>query len=157
VLGALLPDADDGREPGAVRGYCLGANVGICLVVIGAAFRMADDDSHGAGILEHFGGDIAGMSASGLGVTILAADQKFRVLGRPDALRDQGGRRTDHQVGGNTVHAGNDFRKLGQRGGKAVHLPVARHQRAYWGWRHLIVPFRVRLSDPLERRQSGPG
>ena len=44
--------------------------------MIGAPLGMADNDGAGAGIRQHFGRDIAGMGAGGLGVAILRADRK---------------------------------------------------------------------------------
>ena len=62
-------------KPGAARGHRLGAHLGVGFMMVGAPLGMADDHRHGAGILEHFGGDIAGMGAGRLGMAILPADR----------------------------------------------------------------------------------
>ena len=73
---------------------------GIALAMVGAPLGMADDDGAGAGIGQHFGGNIAGMGAGGLGMAILRrrprAFDAARLVGES---RDQGRRRADQQIG----------------------------------------------------------
>ena len=71
-----LADADDGGEPGAPGRFRLLPHQRVALAVIGAPLGMADNDGAGAGIRQHFGRNIAGMGARGLGVTILRADRE---------------------------------------------------------------------------------
>ena len=74
ALGLALAEADDGHESGAMGRRRLGAYHCVVLAVIGAAFRMADDDIAAAGIGQHLGADIAGVGAARLGMAILAAE-----------------------------------------------------------------------------------
>ena len=50
ALGLGLAEADDGRQPGGLRGLRLGADQLVGLGVVGAAFGMADDDIAAAGV-----------------------------------------------------------------------------------------------------------
>ena len=65
----------------------------VALAVVGAALGMADDDESRAGVLELFGGNVAGMGAGRLGVAILAADGDSPGGGRAPrpAIRVAGG------------------------------------------------------------------
>src|SRR5262245_29443765 len=68
-----LADADDRSEPGPAGRLGLGADDVIGLAMPGAALRMADDHRRASGVLEHFGGNIAGEGAGGRGMTVLAS------------------------------------------------------------------------------------
>ena len=77
---------------------------------------MADDDGHGAGVLEHFGGDVAGVGTGRQRVAVLAADRDTRSGGNGGKVRDQRRRRTHHQLGlGQPLRAGNDFLQFADR------------------------------------------
>ena len=98
--------------------------------MIGTALGMADDDAGCAGILQHFGGEIAGMRAGRIWVTILRADRDGpapRLLGK---ARDQRGRRADQQVGlaGERAGARKHGLEFGHGGLQPVHFPVAGDQ-----------------------------
>ena len=69
-------DADDGGQAGAPGRFGLLPNQRVALAVIGAPLGMADNDGAGAGIRQHFGRNIAGMGAGGLGMAILRADRE---------------------------------------------------------------------------------
>jgi hypothetical protein len=99
--------------------------------MIGPSLGMADDDGAGAGIGQHFGGEITGMGARGLGMAILGADRDFRALRPLRKASDQARRRADQEIGLGR-HAGCSFAhriKLGLGGLEAVHFPVACDQR----------------------------
>src|SRR5215510_4028939 len=81
AFAAGLPDADNGREPGTAGGQRLLAHVGIGLPVVAAPLGVPDDGGGRAGVLEHFGRQVAGECAPGLGVAVLAADQNRAPLG----------------------------------------------------------------------------
>ncbi len=131
ALGARLADTDDGKEAGAPRRKRLGAHHGVGLAVIVAAFGMADDDGAGAGILEHFGGNIAGIGAGRFGMAVLAADGDARAARQRRKARQQRRRRTYHKVGvGQAAGAGDDGLKLAGASRKPVHLPIASDQRS---------------------------
>jgi hypothetical protein len=98
--------------------------------MVGAPLGMADNNRDGAGIGQHFGGDIARMRASRLGVTILAANGDLRAAHCLGKTGYQGRRRTNHQVGCNAGRAVDNAGQFAGSGGKPVHLPVARDQRA---------------------------
>lgn len=112
-------------------------------MMVGAAFGMADDDGRGTGIGQHFGRNVAGVGAGRLGVAILAADGNRRAARSLGEASDQGGRRTDHEVG--LAREGrcpcDNSAEFGDRGRQAVHLPVARDQRAQSVHRHSMVSF----------------
>ena len=92
---------------------------------------MADDDGTGAGIFEHFGGNIAGIGAGRFGMAVLAADGDARAVRQRRKARHQGGRRANHKVGiGQAAGAGDDCLELAGRGHKPVHFPIACNQRA---------------------------
>ena len=61
ILG--LADADDRDQAGAPGRLRLGVHGGIRLAVINAALRVADDHGARAGVLQHFGRDVARESA----------------------------------------------------------------------------------------------
>src|SRR5580704_6843517 len=149
AFGARLADTDDGEEAGAARRQRLGAHHGIGLAVIVPALGMADDDGAGAGIFEHFGGDIARIGAGRLGVAVLAADGDARTARRLGKARHQRSRRTYYKVGtGQTAGAGDDRLKLAGRGRKPVHFPIASDQRTA---RHHFGPKILRLDhDPIQ-------
>ena len=120
-----------------MRGQHLGAHQRIALVMVGAPLGMTDDDGAGAGIGQLLGRDIAGMGAGGLRVAILRADRHRRAARGGGELGEQGRRRAHHQVALAGGAAGDDLGELGLGGGKPVHLPIARHQRAGCGTGHL--------------------
>src|SRR5450830_1146755 len=74
ALGALFADANNREQTRAACGHGLGAHLGVGFMMVGAAFGMPDNHRHGTGVLEHFGGDIAGMGAGRLRMAILPAD-----------------------------------------------------------------------------------
>ena len=117
ALGARLADTDDGKEAGAPRRKRLGAHHGIGFAVVVAAFGMADDDGTGAGIFEHFGGNIAGIGAGRFGMAVLAADGDARALRQRRKARHQRGWRAYYKVG------------IGQAAGAGDDLPRARRPR----------------------------
>jgi hypothetical protein len=90
---AGLADADDGGEPGAPGGFHLLPDQRVALAMIGAPLGMADDDRAGAGIRQHFGGDIAGMGAGVLGWQSWAPTASFepRALSAKAAISVAGG------------------------------------------------------------------
>jgi hypothetical protein len=92
---------------------------------------MPDDDGAGAGVFQHFGRQVAGEGAGRLGVAVLAADADRTALRRRGELGNQRCRRAYHEVDrGEAARAGDDLAQLHRRPRKAIHLPVARHQRA---------------------------
>ena len=73
-LTQALAHADDGLQAGLQGGLDLLVDGEVGLVVVLAALGVADDDVLGAHVLEHLGGDLAGIGAGGLVVAGLAAD-----------------------------------------------------------------------------------
>ena len=73
-------EADDGDEPGAVRGRRLRAHQRVAFAVVGAALGVADDDVPAAGVGEHFGAHVAGVRARLGGVAVLTAESDDAVL-----------------------------------------------------------------------------
>jgi hypothetical protein len=102
---------------------------------------VADDHGGRAGIAQHLGGKVAGEGTGRLGVAVLGTDCQ------PGPRRDrrepgnQGRGRTDHQVDlGETGGPMRHLAKLGDRGSKAVHLPVPGYQRPALRRRHAVSP-----------------
>ena len=135
---ALLPglaDADDGDQAGAMGGHGLGADVRVRLAVVLPALGMADEHVGRAGIGQHLGRDVAGEGAGFLGVAILAADGDPGADGACRAKARSGsraGRRPDRPwpcSAGRVARPGSPSRTFAEAL-QAVHLPVARHQRA---------------------------
>ena len=98
---ALRPRFADANDRHQSRTPChlrLRMHLGVSLMVIPPTFGVADDDRRCAGILQHFGGNVARIGARSQGMTILAADQNRRAAcGRGEA-RDQRRGRTHHQL-----------------------------------------------------------
>src|SRR5581483_10908653 len=143
-LACGLADAHDGGEPGPVGGARLRFHVAVALGVVGAPLRVADDHSRGAGVLQHLRRDVASVGAARRRMAILPAHLQARADRLPRERRDQRRRRADHRL-----HAGGETRlcqpiahapRLGERRGKAVHLPVARDQRPDIGARSCHDP-----------------
>ena len=145
-----LADADDGDEPGAPRGFRLGAHDGVGLAVVGAALGMADDDMRGAGVLQHLGRDVAGMRAAFLGVAVLAAglDRRAATGSRRPASSSVAGTQISASVSASRplMKPWPIGAQLVERGAGAVHLPVAGDQRAD-SWRHRRVSFAATAVD----------
>ncbi len=116
------------RAPGGLR---LLPHQAVALAVIGTPLRMADNDGACAGIRQHFGRDIAGMGARGLGMTILPPDRQAL---RARQFRCKSGNqrcgRTHQQIGlpGDLGGPREHGLELGHRGAQAVHFPVAGDQ-----------------------------
>jgi hypothetical protein len=131
AFGTRLADTDDGKEAGTPRRKRFASHHGIGLAVIASALGMADDDGSGAGIFEHFGGNIARIGAGRFGVAVLAADGDARTARQRRKARYQRGRRAYDKVGvGQAADASHDGLKLAGRGHKPVHFPIACNQRA---------------------------
>ena len=151
-MGRGFAHADDCDEAGAMCRQTLGADNGVILAVIGAAFGMPDDHRTGARIFQHFSGNIAGMGAVGLRVAVLAADTDARPANCARKPSDQRRRWADQDIG--LVRPRRDALRhgfgLGQRRRHAVHLPVSGHQRPDFGCRHVpssplpMAPFLLR-------------
>ncbi len=77
-LGAILADTHDRDDAGAARGFGLGLHLRIGLAVVSPPLGMTDNDGHSAGILEHFGRDVAGIGARSERVAVLATDFNAR-------------------------------------------------------------------------------
>src|ERR1700685_2830950 len=124
ALGARFADADDGKQARAPRRQRLGAHHGIGLAVIMPTLGMADDDGTGAGVLEHFGGNIAGIGAGRFGMAVLAADGGARAA--PRKPRTRWGERTYKKVGiGRAARAGDDPPHPPGKSRKPVHFPIS--------------------------------
>ncbi len=142
ALLARLADADDrgqARLDGRLR---LGAHRFVGLVVMGAAFGMADDHILAARVLQHRGGDVARKSPARLGVAILRAE--------PDRAPGEFCRRGNEQSRGRTDQKFGRARRalfrpathqndLLERGEEAIHLPVSGHEGPH-ARRHLKEP-----------------
>ena len=103
------------------------------LGVVGAALGMTQNDMAGTGIPQHGGGNIAGMRARSIGVTILAPDQQ----GGGGGSRHAG----DQRCGGPEQHhadrvgvGGKQGGNFGQMGRPSVLFPIAGGEFA------LVVP-----------------
>ena len=94
ALGLGLADADDGEEAGPPGRGGLARDERVVSPWSAAALGMADDHRDRAGVRQHLGGDVAGMGAGGLRVTVLAAEREA-AAGEPG---DQRGRRADQHV-----------------------------------------------------------
>ncbi len=127
TLLQALAHADDGVQAGLQGGVDLLVDGEVGLVVVLTALRVADDDVLHAQLLEHLGGNLAGVGAVGLIVAVLSADGDAAVLEQTHS-------------GGNVHvgHAENDLAPLGLAqlgldvlgeglglGQGLVHLPVA--------------------------------
>ena len=75
TLGALFADTDNGGQPRAPGRLRFRPHLRIGLVMVGAPFGMADDDRARSGIGQHLRGNVAGVGARRLGVTVLSADR----------------------------------------------------------------------------------
>jgi hypothetical protein len=99
------------------------------------------------GIFEHFGGNIAGEGAGGLGMAVLRPDGDRGATRERRKARDQGCGRADQKVGGRRElpRPGDDSPKLAGGLLQAVHFPVACNEgRVRHGW-----------SGPSVRQASG--
>ena len=100
--------------------------------MVGATLGMADDDGGRACIHQHFGGDIAGIGAGGLGMAILGPHRDLLAACLLCKGCDQGCRRANQQICFashlcRTIEHGVEF---GSRALQAVHFPVAGDQGA---------------------------
>ena len=99
AFAARFPDANDGDKTGTMRALCLSPDLRTRLAVVHPPLRMAEDDSCGARLLQHFRRDITGMGSRRRGVTVLAGQHQ---PASPDGRRQrryQRCRRGDHNVG----------------------------------------------------------
>ncbi len=132
ALGAAFTDADDGdqaRSPGRQR---LAANLGVGFMMVKAALRVPHDDRTGAGILEHFGGQVARKGARRLAMAVLRPDCDPAAAGERRKARDQGRGRANQNVAPPEIaRTGNDLLQLGRRPLQAVHLPIAGYERGH--------------------------
>ena len=122
-----LAHTDDGDQPSGQGGMDLLVDGEIGLVVILAALRVADDHILGPRLLDHGGGDLAGVSAVVQLVAGLSADGDMAVLEQADSGLDVGGGDAQHHAAPLALgHDGLDL--LGESlglGQGVVHLPVA--------------------------------
>src|SRR5262245_51801738 len=143
-----LADADDGGEPRPVGRLGLGADDGIGLAMPGATLRMAEDHRRAPGVLQHFGGNIAGEGARGRGMTILPSHRDPGAAEKLHNRPDEGGGRTHHDVAAEAhalQHIGKQPNLLELRG-EPVHFPVSGHQGL--GSRHFRSFRHHQLSNP---------
>ena len=118
---------------------------------------MTDDDGDGAGIPEHFGRQIAGEGPGRLGVAILAADLDRLPCDGSRKTRKQGRRRAHHHIDPREgPRTANDFGNFGRRSGGAVHLPIARHDRAARPAGHVRFPAFSRIQLVSRAVESTP-
>jgi len=100
-------------------------------VVAGAPLRVAKDHIARPGILEHFGGNIAGEGAACLGMAILAANPDWCAFANRRNGHEQGRRGTN-----DNFRLSRAARGLANRGrfdeafAHAVHFPIARDEGA---------------------------
>ncbi len=80
TLLQALADADDGVQAGLQGGVDLLVDGEVGLVIVLTALGVADDDVLDARLLEHLGGDLAGVGAVGLIVAGLSTDGDVAVL-----------------------------------------------------------------------------
>ena len=73
---AVSPTQTMAASPARCAASALALTSRVALAMVGAALGMADDHGRGAGVLQHLGGDVAGVGAAGRGVAILAADRE---------------------------------------------------------------------------------
>jgi hypothetical protein len=126
-------DANDRREPRAQRRLGLGANDLIGFVVAAAALRMAKDHIARAGILEHFGGNIAGEGAVCLGMAILAAEPDWGAFANRRNGHEQGRRGTNDNFRLSRDARGDGLANRGRFAeafAQTVHLPITRDEGA---------------------------
>ena len=74
ALGTRFANTHDRYNAGATRGLRLCTHRRVGLAMKSPAFGMADNDCHGAGVFEHFGRNIPGISTRSQRVAVLAAD-----------------------------------------------------------------------------------
>ena len=120
-----LAAAHDGHQTGFQSGQNLGIDIGIGLAH-GAALGVADDDVLAAGIHQHVGCNLAGVSAGSIGVAVLSADADAGLTdGTNGSWNIHSGHTQSHvapaALGHNRLQLGHEL--LGLRGG-LVHLPV---------------------------------
>ena len=133
TLGSRFADANDRREPRAERRPGLGANDLIGFVVAGAALRVAKDYVARPGILEHFGGNIAGEGAACLGMAILAANPYLGAFANPRRGHEQGRRGTNDNLRLSRAARGHGLanrRRFDEAFAHTVHFPIARDEWA---------------------------
>ena len=113
-----------------VRRFGLGLDHRVAFAVIGPPFAVADDNEAGAGVLDHRGGNVAGVRAALGSMAILRtdADQAGFLARRVD----QGERRRQghldlHQALGGAI----DGARFRQHRTGPVHLPVADNIRTF--------------------------
>lgn len=139
ALLARLAHADDRRQSRRDRGPGLGLDHLVGFTVVRAPFRMTDDDVARADVGQHRRREVAGMRAVGGGMAVLPADLDGRADGRDGKDIGQRRRRADEEVDlaaqAGVVTLENRAEGLGG-GSRAVHLPVARHERARSFRRH---------------------
>jgi len=127
-----LADADDRQKPRAARGFRLRRHDGVGLTMMLAAFRMSDNDSGGAGTLQHFGADVAGERAGNFRAAVFAADGDPAASGlhRP---RDQRRGQTDQNVSRwrHSLHGGGNCLDFVELRRHPVHLPVSGNQKPH--------------------------
>ena len=122
-----LAHADDGDQAGLDGGVDLLVHGEVGLVVVAAALGVADDDVLGPRLLDHVGGNLAGVGAVVQLVAGLGADGDVAVLEQPDGGLDVHGGDAQHHVAPLALgHDGLDLLGKGLGLGQGVvHLPVA--------------------------------
>src|SRR6185437_9570636 len=126
-----LADADNGNEAGAQPSRGLGAHRRVAFVMVLPPFGVADDDVGAALVFQHRRADVAGMSALGLGVAVLAAERDTATRQQRPDLGQQGRRRADQEIACRRALRGtrNEVARQGRAvGTQPVHLPVSRDQ-----------------------------
>jgi hypothetical protein len=124
--------------------------------MVGTPLGMANNNRVRSSISEHLRGNIAGVGARWFGVTVLCANEHRRATRGSGKCRYQGGWRANHEfrLAGKILRVGDDPGELSFGRRQSIHLPIARDERNYFGWRHPNTLSCVPLSDPLSQSQQ---
>ena len=120
-------------SPARIAALALARTILSVSLVAGAALRMAKDHIARPGILDHFGGNIAGEGAACLGMAILAANPYLGAFANRRNGHEQGRGGTNDNFRFSRAACGHGLANRGrfdEAFAQAVHLPIARDEGA---------------------------
>lgn len=157
ALLAGFADADDGSSSCPYRSPGFRTDRFVAFAMIGAAFRMADDNGACTAVHQHLRRNIPRMRAFFMVMAILCSDHDGAAI-RCHRL-DERCRRTDHQIDA-IAKIGPVSRlhqvEFGKSNTQPVHLPVARQKWFYYHFRPypiFIQRYETRVYQNYRRRQ----
>lgn len=133
AIRKAFPDADNRHEARSERREDFQVHECAQLAMVGAPFRMAENDVARPGILQHFCRDVPGMRAGTAGMAILRPDAERAAFCVPGEIGEQRDGRTDQRPGFRVAltQASDDCVDLGDGCPEPVHLPVSCNQCAH--------------------------